>query len=63
MPPDIFVYLNVSPEECHRRMNTRSRTEEEGVPLDYLQHLDRNYTKLVNEMRRRGIRVLEVDWY
>jgi deoxyadenosine/deoxycytidine kinase len=63
MPPDIFVYLNVSPEECHRRMNTRSRTEEEGVPLDYLQHLDGNYQKLVNEMRRRGIRVLEVDWH
>ena len=63
MPPDIFVYLNVSPEECHRRMNTRSRTEEEGVPLDYLQHLDTNYKKLVNEMRRRGIRVLEVDWH
>ncbi len=63
MPPDIFVYLNVTPEECHRRMNTRSRSEEEGVPLDYLQHLDRNYTKLVNEMRRRGIRVLEVDWH
>jgi deoxyadenosine/deoxycytidine kinase len=63
MPPDIFVYLNVSPEECHRRMNTRSRTEEEGVPLDYLQHLHTNYAKLVNEMRRRGIRVLEVDWH
>jgi len=63
MPPDIFVYLNVSPEECHRRMNARSRTEEEGVPLDYLQHLDRNYTKLLNEMRRRGIRVLVVDWH
>jgi len=63
MPPDIFVYLNVSPEECHRRMNTRSRSEEEGVPLDYLQHLDRNYKKLVNEMRRRGTRVLEVDWH
>ncbi len=63
MPPDIFVYLNVSPEECHRRMNTRSRSEEEGVPLDYLEHLDRNYKKLVNEMRRRGTRVLEVDWH
>ncbi len=63
MPPDIFVYLNVSPEECHRRMNTRSRSEEEGVPLDYLQHLDSNYKKLVNEMRRRGTRVLEVDWH
>ncbi len=63
MPPDIFVYLNVSPEECHRRMNFRGREQEEGVPLDYLQHLDKNYQKLIQEMRRRGVRVLVVDWH
>ena len=62
MPPDIFVYLNVPPEECHRRMATRARSLEEGVPLDYLQHLDRNYQKMIKEMRRRGVRVLTVDW-
>jgi len=62
MPPDIFVYLKVSPEECHRRMSTRGRTQEEGVPLDYQQHLDKNYEKLISEMRRRGVRVLVVDW-
>ena len=62
MPPDIFVYLNVSPEECHRRMNSRGRAQEEGVPLDYLQHLDKNYQKLISEMRRRGVRVLTVEW-
>lgn len=62
MPPDIFVYLDVPPEECHRRMSTRGRSEEEGVPLDYLQHLDQNYKKLIKEMRRRGVKVLTVDW-
>lgn len=62
MPPDIFVYLNVTPEECHRRMNFRGRKQEEGVPLDYLQSLDKNYQKLIQEMRRRGVRVLVVDW-
>lgn len=62
MPPDIFVYLKVSPEECHRRMTERSRTQEAGVPLDYLQHLDKNYNILVKEMRRRGVKVLVVDW-
>lgn len=62
MPPDIFIFLVVSPEECHRRMASRGRTQEEGVPLDYLQHLDQNYRKLIQEMRRRGVRVLAVDW-
>jgi len=62
MPPDIFVFLDVSPEECHDRMNSRGRSEEDGVPLDYLKQLYDNYQKLIGEMRRRGVRVLTVDW-
>ncbi|MGD8782352.1 MAG: deoxynucleoside kinase [Ignavibacteria bacterium] len=62
MPPDIFVYLNVDPEECFRRMESRARGEESGIPLDYLQHIHRNYQKLVGEMRRRGVKVLVIDW-
>jgi deoxyadenosine/deoxycytidine kinase len=62
MPPDIFIYLEVPPEECHRRMAARAREEEVGVPLDYLQHLDKNYKLLIQEMRRRGVRVMVVDW-
>ena len=62
MPPDIFVFLKVSPEDCYQRMAVRARNQEEGVPLDYLQHLDRNYELLIQEMRRRGVRVLVVDW-
>ncbi|HPM76333.1 MAG TPA: deoxynucleoside kinase [bacterium] len=63
MPPDIFIYLHCAPEECHRRMGMRGRNEEDGVPLDYLQHLDRNYQLLIKEMRRRGVRVLTIDWH
>ena len=62
MPPDIFVFLKVSPEQCHQRMAIRARNQEEGVPLDYLEHLNKNYDILIQEMRRRGVRVLEVDW-
>ncbi len=62
MPPDIFVYLDVSPEECHERMASRARSQEDGVPLDYLQQLYDNYQKLLSEMRRRGVRVLTIDW-
>lgn len=62
MPPDVFVFLDVSPEECYERMSTRGRSQEEGVPLDYLRQLYNNYQKLLGEMRRRGVRVLTVDW-
>ncbi len=43
MSPDVFVYLKVSPEECFIRMNERSRSQEDGIPLEYLQHLNKNY--------------------
>ncbi len=62
MPPDIFVYLDVPPEECYRRMAARGRRQEDGVPLEYLQQLYDNYQKMLTEMRRRGVRVLTVDW-
>ena len=62
MPPDVFVFLDVSPEECYDRMHSRGRSQEEGVPLDYLQQLYANYQKLLGEMRRRGVKVLTVDW-
>ncbi|TKJ39860.1 hypothetical protein CEE37_11320 [candidate division LCP-89 bacterium B3_LCP] len=62
MPPDVFVYLDVPPEECDRRMAIRARKSEEGVPLDYLQQLDKNYKLLIEEMKYRGIRTLSVDW-
>ena len=62
MPPDVFVYLDVPPEECHRRMASRARPGEEGVPLDYLTQLHENYMKLIDEMKYRGVRTLAVDW-
>ena len=62
MPPDIFVFLQVDPEECHARMSRRGRDTESGVPLDYLKQLYANYQKLIAEMRRRGVRVLTIDW-
>ena len=43
-------------------MHSRGRSEEDGVPLDYLKQLYDNYQKLLAEMRRRGVRVLTVDW-
>lgn len=35
--PNGFIYLRAEPETCHRRMQRRNRSEEGGVPLEYLQ--------------------------
>lgn len=34
--PDGFIYLQTDPEVCYERMQKRNRSEESGVPLDYL---------------------------
>lgn len=38
-----YIHLHTTPEECHRRMRIRDRTEEAGVPLDYLQKLNEKH--------------------
>ncbi|RUS73553.1 hypothetical protein EGW08_018681 [Elysia chlorotica] len=38
---DLIVYLRASPETCVQRMKKRNRSEEAGVPLEYLQTLHR----------------------
>ena len=37
--PSGFIYLRTSPETCYKRLKKRSRHEEVGVSLEYLQQL------------------------
>jgi len=37
--PDCFIYIRTPPEICHQRISERSRNEEKGLPLKYLEHL------------------------
>eukprot|EP01043_Picozoa_sp_COSAG02_P013372 COSAG02_NODE_533_length_20665_cov_216.617281_15_plen_457_part_00 len=39
LQPDAFVYLRADPQTCHQRLLQRSRAEETGVGLDYLEQL------------------------
>jgi len=45
---DILLYLDVCPEECHRRVTTVRKNEaEKGVPLEYLESVDVVYFELL----------------
>ncbi len=64
--PAGFIYLQVDPEMCHKRLSKRNRSEEAGIPLSYLSDLDRMHNdwliekKDVNETLRK-IPVLIID--
>ncbi|CAL4180663.1 unnamed protein product, partial [Meganyctiphanes norvegica] len=42
---DLIVYLRSTPEIVHKRMMKRGRTEEAGVPLQYLKQVHDYYEK------------------
>ena len=61
--PGLMLYLNVSSEECHRRVHeVRQRSCESGIPLEYLSGLGSCYASLVQEMQSRGCPVMAVNW-
>eukprot|EP00940_MAST-03C_sp_MAST-3C-sp2_P000181 g181.t1 len=45
MIPDGFIYMRSSPKTCFERMHSRNRSEESGVPLEYLQQLHDNHER------------------
>lgn len=45
--PLAFIYLRVMPEQCYQRMRNRSRGEETGVSLQYLQALHECHENLL----------------
>ena len=47
--PTGFIYLRVSPEMCYERIKQRSRSEESGVPLSYLQKLHERHDRWLIE--------------
>lgn len=61
--PGHMIYLDVSSQECHRRVHdVRKRSCESGIPLEYLSGLGSCYSLLVQEMQSRGCSVSAVNW-
>jgi deoxyadenosine/deoxycytidine kinase len=62
--PHTVLYLDVSAEECHRRIrDVRKRSCESTIPLDYLQGLDECYQEWIRNMEANGTTVAySVAW-
>jgi deoxyadenosine/deoxycytidine kinase len=51
--PHAFIFLDCTPETAIERMKIRARSEEVGVPIEYLQRLAEHYDLFLEEMKSR----------
>lgn len=71
--PDVYVYLDATPEKCHERILKRARPAEQktgltgdddapkGIPLDYLRTLHQGYQDWLRAIAPR-IPTVKLDW-
>ena len=61
LKPSGYIYLKTTPEICSERIKKRDRSEESSIPLDYLDQLDILHNIWLNDEKKKGIPVLEID--
>ena len=59
--PNIIIYLDIKPQTSMSRIKLRSRDVENGISLDYLEMLYKEYEVFIEEIART-IPVIRVDW-
>lgn len=62
MVPHITVYLKTDPEICLNRIKNRERVCESDIPIAYLKGLDDLYKELIYDLKRRGSKIITLDW-
>ena len=60
-PPDLMVYLKVSPEEAIQRIKKRGRQFEIDNSLKYWYDLNQNYNNFFHEYKWSPLLIIEVD--
>ena len=60
-PPDMTIYLRVSPEECLRRVTERGRPEEKNVTSAFLREKHEAHEREMRRRREIGLDVREIS--
>ncbi len=61
LKPKAYIYLKTSPETCAVRIKRRDRTGESSIPLEYLKELHILHDTWLEQEKKWGVPVLEVD--
>lgn len=56
-----YIYLKTTPEICNERIKKRDRSGESSIPFEYLDRLDILHDIWLNDEKKKGIPVLELD--
>lgn len=56
-----IIYIQTQPEICSKRINKRSRSGEENIPLDYLQNCHNYHENMMDIERKDGKEILILD--
>ena len=60
-PPELMVYLNVTPKEAIRRINKRGRDYEVKNDTEYWYDLNQNYNNFFHEYKWSPLLTINVD--
>jgi len=59
---DIVVWLNCPVGIQLERIKERNRPGEDAITKEYLERLDKSYTRVKSYFREKGVGILEYDW-
>lgn len=59
--PDLLIYLKLDAKKLHQRIQARGREMEKDISAEYLQSLEDLYGNFVEQFRKLGVEVIEIN--
>lgn len=60
--PHVVVFLDATPNTCHKRIQERGRACEKTIQFSYLAGLEDLHRELMLDMQMRGSKIVKLNW-